>query len=149
MPSRTSNQRNALMDSRLIDRAVERGIITAPQRDALLALRAEDEARAEPATEAREGFNAVTIAYALGTGIVLFGFGWFLVDRWKALGPGGVLAVTALYAAIFLTVSVWLDRRGYALASAFANVLAVGMAPIMGWSLLELVGLWPHGRPYC
>ena len=137
------------MDSRLIDRAVERGIISAAQRDAILALRAEDDARRAPETEAREGFNAVTIAYLLGTGIVLFGFGWFLVDRWRALGPGGVLGVTALYAAVFLGVSVWLDRRGYALASAFANVLAVGMAPIIAWAVLELTGLWPEGQRYC
>lgn len=137
------------MDSRLIDRAVERGIISAAQRDAILALRSEDDARVAPETEAREGFNAVTIAYMLGTGIVLFGFGWFLVDRWRALGPGGVLAVAALYAAVFLGVSTWLDRRGYSLAAAFANVLAVGMAPIVAWALLELTGLWPEGRRYC
>ena len=140
------------MDSRLIDRAVERGIITPAQRDAILALPSEREEPAPgaaPETEAREGFNAVTIAYMLGTGIVLFGFGWFLVDRWRALGPGGVLAVATLYGALFLGVSVWLDRRGYSLAAAFGNVLAVGMTPIIAWAVLELTGLWPEGQQYC
>ena len=131
-----------------LDRAVDHGIITAEQRDAIRALR-DEPAHAGPGREIREGLNAITITYGIGAGIVLFGFGWFLVDRWRALGAGGVLVVAVLYATLFTLVAVWLDRHRYPIASAVSLSLAVGMAPIIGWAALELAGMWPAEQRWC
>src|SRR5689334_24857586 len=91
----------------LINEAVDRGIIDGTQRDKLHALALELAAAStanagealptathEPRREARRGFNAITIAYALGSLLVLFALGWFLADRWRSLGPAGVLGVS-------------------------------------------------------
>lgn len=128
-----------------LDLGVERGIITAAQRDALRAL-APDEPSAR---EARHGLNAVTVAYWAGAIAVLTAFGWFLTSRWQVLGPAGVLVVALVYATLFAGVARWLGREGFRAASAIATLLVVGMTPIVTWSLLSLSGMWdlyPAGR---
>jgi len=123
----------------LLERGVARGIITAEQRDALLALES-----GEPAApiEVRRGFNAVTVAYWSGGIAVLAAFAWFLINRWEALGPGGVLGVTLVYAALFVAMARVLWTNGFRHASAVSTLLAVGMTPIVTWSLLAVSGWW-------
>ena len=116
-----------------------RGVITPEQRDALLTL-----ARGESAAsiEARRGFNGVTVAYWTGGSAVLCAFGWFLISRWETLGPGGVLAVSLVYAVLLVVMGRVLWTNGFRHASAVSIVLAVGMTPIVTWSLLALTGWW-------
>src|SRR5690349_2209755 len=99
--------------TRLIAAAADRGVIDAAQRDALRSLAAEialgdralggirvtDTAPVE--TESRRAFNPVIIAYSGGALLVLFALGWFLADRWRDLGAGGVLAVALIYTGAF------------------------------------------------
>ncbi|MGH7680129.1 MAG: hypothetical protein ACRENU_16790 [Gemmatimonadaceae bacterium] len=121
-----------------LNAAVERGIITADQRDRLLAL-----GSGQPDEEHRPGFNAIYLAYYIAAGAVLFALGWFLVDRWKSLHPGGVLAVAMAYATAFTLASVLLARIRFHVASSLFALLAVGMAPIVAWCIESLAGLWP------
>ena len=138
----------------LINEAVGRGIIDAAQRDRLSALAAELAAArpasalpapetARPPREARRGFNAITIAYSLGALLVLFALAWFLFERWKVLGPAGVLGVALLYAGAFATAGVLLRRRGFDVAGGLALVLAIAMTPVWTWALLRLTGEMP------
>lgn len=126
-----------------LDRAVTQGIISAEQRDAILSL----PGAPDPA-EARHGVNAATIAYWAGGIAVLFAFGWFLIDRWEVLGAGGVLAVTLLYAALFLWSARLFERHGFADAATLTTLLAVGMVPLVTWSVLSLADWWePFSAP--
>lgn len=130
-----------------LDLGVERGIITAEQRDALRAIDLEDSAGG--AKEARRGLNGVTVAYWAGAIAVLTAFGWFLASRWQVLGPAGVLVVALVYAVLFAGTARWLDREGFRVAAAMATLLVVGMTPLITWSLLSLAGFWdlyPAGR---
>lgn len=129
----------------LIGVAAERGIITADQRDALGALRAELQRAPAAAVEAGRGFNSVTVAYAIGAILVAFGSAWFLADRWDKLGPWGVLAVAAAYASLLIASSAWLERRNFRHASAIALMLAVTLVPVPVWSVEVLTGFWPAG----
>jgi hypothetical protein len=145
--------------ARALRDAVARGVITDAQHAAILALAGVNPQPAadggglesQRAGEAPRGFNWVTVAYAAGAAAVLFAFGWFLIDRWAALGPAGVLLVALLYAAIFATTAVQLHRHGFRVATGVATVLAVEMTPLATWALLQLAGLWPGGRrpPFC
>ena len=146
--------------STLVNTALERGIIDASQRERLLSLARElssdslsfnepdtDAASTEkPSAEARGGFNAITVAYSLGAMLVLFALGWFLVDRWRSLGPIGVFAVSALYAIAFAACAITLLSRGFRIAGGLASMLAVAMTPVWTWAMLRLTGLWPD--PY-
>jgi MFS family permease len=135
----------------LLDAAVARGIITPAQRDAMVELGRDAPPSAVPVsgprspfpTEAARGFNAITVAYIVGAMLVLFAFGWFLVDRWEALGAGGVLAVSLTYTALFIVVARTLRGMGFVTASGFATLLAVAMTPVTAWALQSLTGLWP------
>jgi hypothetical protein len=128
-----------------LDLGVERGIITAEQRDALRAL----DPGQSTGVEARRGLNAVTVAYWAGAIAVLTAFGWFLTSRWQILGPAGVLVVAVVYAVLFGGTARWLGAHGFRAAAAIATLLVVGMTPIVTWSVLSLTGLWdlyPAGR---
>ena len=96
-----------------------------------------------PAREPRHGFNAITIAYALGGLLVVFALAWFLLERWKILGPGGVLGVSLLYAAAFVVVGTVVRRRGFEIAGGLTIVLAVAMTPVWTWAILRLTGEMP------
>jgi hypothetical protein len=124
----------------LLDSGVEKGIITAEQRSALLALAGEPQAGEH--READRAFNGVTIAYGIGAIVVLFAFGWFMVDRWKVLGDSGVFGLSVAYAGIFLVVAHFLKREGFETARGVATLLAVGMAPLAMYALLRWTGVW-------
>ena len=142
----------------LIEAAESRGIIDARQREQLRALAHELDltsaapgasrgagasALGAPATEARRGFNAITIAYGAGALLVIVALGWFLFERWNDLGAAGVLAVSMLYTLAFAAVGVVLRRRGFATAGGVALTLAVVMTPVWTWAILVLTGEAP------
>src|SRR5688572_1171900 len=95
-----------LTEHQLVD-AVRRRIISPAQYDALLAMEpAEIPSHMAPGTgfldmattaemaasrDSTRGFSWITIAYYLGSLTVAFAFGWFLIDRWEALGAVGIL----------------------------------------------------------
>ena len=121
--------------------AVAKGIITAAQLDAILGQTTAPGAEAAP-HEARRGLNAVTIAYSLGAGAVVLAFGWFLGDRWTALGAPGVLIVSLLYAGVFAATARYLTRLRFPTAAAVATLLTVCMTPLVTWAVLDLSGWW-------
>jgi hypothetical protein len=146
----------------LLEEAVARGIVTSSQRNALIALSRELAASAgavaptgqatassppQPAgpapVESPRGFNAITVAYYLGAGLVLFAFGWFLIERWEALGPLGVLTVSFTYVALFIGSGIYLERNGFVMAGGIAYTLAVAMTPVIAWAVQTLIGWWP------
>ena len=140
MPEPAVSPRPAIADARL-DAAVAAGIISADQAAAIRALPdPPDESAGTP--EAPRELNAVAIAYFVGGAAVLFAFGWFIVDRWKVLGPGGILVVSLVYAALFALTARTLARYGFHFGAGVAAFLAVGMTPLVAWALLDLGGLW-------
>jgi hypothetical protein len=155
---RTSTEQHTAPLARLINVALERGIIDAAQRDQLAALSAELTATAghphderddtAPRREVQRGFNAITVAYSLGALLVLFALAWFLLERWKVLGPFGILVVALLYAAAFAGVGTLLRRRGFEVAGGLAIVLGVAMTPVWTWAILRLTGQMPDPAIY-
>ena len=154
---RTSTEHHSEPLARLINLAVERGIIDAAQRDQLAALSVEltaprdyphDADDTTPLREAHRGFNAITVAYSLGALLVLFALAWFLLERWKVLGPFGVLVVALVYAVAFAGVGTLLRRRGFDVAGGLAIVLAVAMTPVWAWAILRLMGEMPDPAIY-
>jgi hypothetical protein len=149
-----------LTEEQLVD-AVRRKIISPAQYDALLQMEPSElpphmahagsildvAATAEMAgsRESPRGFTWITIAYYLGALTVMFAFGWFLIDRWRALGAVGILVVTSIYTALFVVTGEYLRREGYRVAGALVTGLAVGMVPLVVWSIQKSLGLWPDG----
>jgi hypothetical protein len=128
-----------------LDTAVQRGIITAEQRDLLRALRVES----RPAeAEAPRGFNWVNVAYGLGALLVLFSGAWFLVRQWEKLGPWGVLGVALAYIAVLVVADRRLRALGFKRAGDLAVMLAVALTALPAWSILSLTGEWPPDNTF-
>ena len=131
-----------------LERALSRGLITPDQHASLSALASEDGVVPH---EMPRGFNWVTVAYALGSMLVVFAGGWFLAQRWLQLGPAGVLAVVTVYAAIAVAASRWLEQREFREAAAIAMMVAVSLTPVAVWAIESMTGWWPAetwGQPY-
>jgi hypothetical protein len=132
----------------LLQRALSRGLITPEQHASILALAGEDGAAAR---EMPRGFNWVTVAYALGALLVVFAGGWFLAQRWLALGPTGVLVIVLLYSLAAAGASMWLEKRDFPEAAGIAAMVAVSLTPVVVWALESITGWWPvetWGQPY-
>jgi len=128
-----------------LDLAVQRGIISAEQRDLLHALHIQ----AKPAeAEAPRGFNWVNVAYGLGALLVLFSGAWFLVRQWEKLGPWGVLAVSFFYIGILVVADHRLRALGFKRAGDLAVMLAVALTALPAWSILSLTGEWPPDNTF-
>ncbi|HSA58035.1 MAG TPA: hypothetical protein VLE53_20140 [Gemmatimonadaceae bacterium] len=127
----------------LLQDATQRGIISAEQAESILRL-AGEAPMFTPAREAPRGFNWVTAAYALGALLVIFAAAWFLVERWRALGPAGVLAVSGIYAVALAAVARGLARSGFREAAGITAMLAVALVPVAVWALQSLSGWWPE-----
>ena len=125
---------------RRLEAAVALGIISAAQADAIRAINPEPEGDDLTSPEAARPFNAATLAYVLGAITVVVAMGWFLADRWTWLGAGGVLAVSVLYAGLFLLIAHRLRLQGFRNAAGFTVLLAVCMAPVATVALNEVVG---------
>lgn len=126
---------------------VERGVISAAQASSLLELAKENGAGAEAVSRGRElarGFNWVTVAYALGALLVIFAAAWFLFERWRVLGPVGVLAVSGVYAVVLAALARWLAGNGFREAAGITAMLAVALTPAIVWALQSLTGWWPE-----
>jgi hypothetical protein len=133
----------------VVAQAVASGLITPEQASGLRALA--DEPTDPLLREAPRGFNWVSIAYGLGALLVVFACGWFLAERWLALGAGGVLAMVLIYAAVAIVASTWLERTGFPEAAGVAALVAVSLTPVAVWAVESLTGWWPAetwGQPY-
>jgi hypothetical protein len=139
----------------LLDDAVARGLITTAQRTQLLALAeaGDDHSRGRVGEflawtrEVPRGFNAISIAYAIGALIVVFALGWFLADRWSVLGPTGVLIVSVVYAALFAAAAHLFTRERFATAHGLALLLLILTVPLITWAFLRTTGVWVDVAP--
>lgn len=126
-------------DDRRLEAAVALGIITAAQAGEIRAIAPTRTASDAPSHEVPRAFNAAMLAYVVGAITVVIAMGWFLADRWTWLGAGGVLAMSVLYAALFLLIAHRLRTQGFPTAAGFATLLAVCMAPVAAVAWNDLV----------
>ena len=132
-------------DDRRLDAAVSLGIITGDQ--ALKIRELTPDRRGD--VEQPRANNAASIGYLLGALTVLIAMAWFLADRWEWLGAGGVLAVVALYAALFHLVGRKLRAEGFPNAAGLLVVLMVLLTPVAVTALNELVGWFERQGAAC
>jgi len=136
--------------SDLLDEGVARGIVTPEQRDQLLKLSGEHTEGPRGLTgeifawarEAPRGFNAITIAYAVGALSVVFALAWFLADRWSVLGPPGVLVVSLVYTGVFAAAARIFSREKFPTAHGVALLLVIITVPLILWATLRVTGIW-------
>jgi hypothetical protein len=140
--------------SDLLDEALVRGVITPEQREhierlAVVRTPGRTEELVAWAREVPRGFNAITVAYSVGALAVIFALGWFMADRWTVLGPGGVLAASLLYMAVFGGAARLFTRERFPTAHGVAMILIVLTVPLVMWSALRVSGIWTEASAVC
>lgn len=99
-------------------------------------------------TEAIKSFNPITVVYYAGALLILAAFGWLMGSQWDALGPGGILLVSSLFALLFGYLGKLLyDRANFPVAGGLLISCCVGMVPLIAYSLQSLFGIWPGNNP--
>lgn len=117
-------------------------------RAAPAGLRAASTASAESGgREPQKAFNLVTVAYYFGAMLMISACAWFLGDKWDALGSGGVLVTTVVYAAVCLGLGFWLRGNGYPVGGGLLVTVAVCLVPLATYSVESLLGFWPEAAP--
>lgn len=133
-----------------LETAVKEGLITEAQRRALSSrFGSEPELPSgRTSVEAEKKFNPIMVLYYIGALLILSAFGWFLGSQWDVLGPPGILAVSGLYAALFVVTGRHLLRReNTPVAGALLITCAVGMTPLIVWAIESWAGIWPKNDP--
>lgn len=98
--------------------------------------------------EAKKTFNPIMVVYYIGALLILSAFGWFLGNQWEELGSTGIFIVSSCYALLFVFLGrVIYFREKYPVAGGLLFTCAVGMVPLIVYSLEAMTGIWPGENP--
>ncbi|HEY7955162.1 MAG TPA: DUF2157 domain-containing protein [Polyangia bacterium] len=129
--------------------AAKQGLIGAEQAAPLwraLSARAAGRAPGPSATASR--FDMVHVAYYFGALIVIGAMGFFMSLGWEAFGGGGIFAIAAAYALVFVFAGRALWRKAETkIPGGLLITMAVCMTPLAMYGLERLTGIWPDSDP--
>ncbi len=127
---------SARFTERDLERWVERGLLSAEQRDAIL-----EELTTRPPDE---GLNIVTLLYYGGGLLVLLAYGIFLGFQWESMNEAGRVVLAAFSLAFFAAISTFLiQNQRFRVPGELLQVVAVAAVPLLAFAVLDAVGLWP------
>lgn len=127
---------SARFTERDLERWVERGLLSAEQRDAIL-----EELTTRPPDE---GLNVVTLLYYGGGLLVLLAYGIFLGFQWEEMNEAGRVVIAAFSLAFFAAISTFLvQNQRFRVPGELLQVVAVAAVPLLAFAVLDAVGLWP------
>jgi hypothetical protein len=124
-----------------LDSAVEEGIISHEQAEALLAY-----LRARPAQGPR--FDLTHILYYLGGMIAIGAMTLFMNLGWEAFGGWGILFLSLAYAGGGLKLADWFERKGLAAPAGISATFVVALTPLAIYGLQQAMGWWPDESTY-
>lgn len=125
-----------------LDQAVARGLIEPHQRDPLWAFLVEHQQVRGAATPS---FKPAHILYYLGGLLAIGAMTLFMTLGWEIFGGGGLVAVSACYAAGSLWLTNFLLRRKHlAIPAGITATLAIVMVPLAVYGAQHLFGWWPE-----
>jgi hypothetical protein len=121
-----------------VGRWVERGIITAEQRDAIV-----QDLAARGVLGG--GLNLTTLLYYGGGLLVLIAYSIFLGLTWDGMNGAARIAISGVSILLFATAAQLLLRdERFQLPGELLQVVAVGIIPLFVFALLDAAGVWPH-----
>ncbi len=121
-----------------VGRWVERGIITAEQRDAILR---DLSARGTSGG----GLNLTTLLYYGGGLLVLVAYTIFLGLQWQDMNEIARIVISGASLLFFAVVAqLLLQDRRFQLPGELLQVVAVAIIPLFVFALLDAAGVWPH-----
>lgn len=120
---------------------VQAGLITPEQFDAIKQFRSvqpQQNALPQPGR-----LNLVSIAYYFGAFVILLAYTFFMGLQWEALGILGQLVVTLITVAGLTGLGAALRRGGAETAGNLLIFVAVGITPLLVYTVQRALGVWP------
>lgn len=121
--------------------AAERGVISAPQAEALWRFLRE-QGRDQPA------FQFSHLLYYLGGTMAIGAMTLFVTLGWELLGGWGILLVSLLYIVLALALTEYLLQRRLRIPAGLTAALAVALVPLAAYGLQKGLGFWPDDAVY-
>lgn len=120
-----------------LERWVERGIITAQQREAALA-----DLSGRPSDE---GLQLTTLLYYGGGLLVLLAYAVFLGFQWEGANEAARVAIAGASLAFFAAASYALSRQEgqFRLPAELLQLVTIAIVPLLTYAVLDAAGLWP------
>jgi hypothetical protein len=104
--------------------------------------------RLSAATEGRQKFDSLNVAYYFGGLIIIGAMTFFFGLAWEQVGGPGILALALAYGCVFGGLGGYLFRaRKLYVAGGLLTTVAVCMAPLAVYGLERALKLWPEGDP--
>lgn len=128
----------------LLDRAVERAIVSREQADALWGFLK----TAAPAHTGGPGFTFTNVLYYFGGMLAIGAMTLFMTLGWQAFGGWGMFAIAAMYAGAALLGSRYLLGKNLPTPAGILGALAIALVPLALYGLENGLGMWPIDRPY-
>jgi len=91
-------------------------------------------------------FQLLTSACFLVALLLLSSEAWFLVVHWEALDALGILLTALGFTIATVSCGRWARRAGYLAGGGALLTVAVCQAPLMSYTLEDLLGLWPADK---
>lgn len=117
-------------------RAVEAGLLSAEQEQALLRF-----LREQPAQ--RPSFQLAHVAFYLGALLIMGAMGWLLSEAWMRIGDSALLAIALAYIVLLTFAGLAMQRRGQLIPGGMLAAVAVSIVPLAVFALERLTGIWP------
>jgi hypothetical protein len=124
-----------------LDRAVDQGILSGPQSEALWDSLLKQYAQ-------RPHFDMQHLFYYFGALLVMGAMGWFMNEACQRLGGLGLMLIALGYAGAFAAAAwrLW-QKPGYRVPAGLLATVAVWMTPLAVYGLEVVTGFWPQGVP--
>lgn len=122
---------------RVLDTAVERGIIERQQASALAAL-------VQAELEEPPRFTFVQVLYYFGGLIAIAAMSLFMTRGWEAYGGWGLSSIALVYAGMGLWLAERFRRRGHEVPAGVCATFVVTLAPLIVYGVQQAMGGWPE-----
>lgn len=123
-------------DAKDLARAVEAGLLTTEQEQALLGF-----LRQQPAQT--PSFQLAHVAFYLGALLIMGAMGWLLSEAWMRIGDTALLAVAITYILLLTFAGLAMQRRGQLIPGGVLAAVAVSIVPLAVFAIERLTGIWP------
>lgn len=127
-----------------IDEAVTRGILSQDQAGHLWAFLSEQVS----VPDRGPGFSFTNVLYYFGGVIAIAAMTLFMTIGWESFGGWGIFSISIVYAAMALTGTRYLLRKGYPTPAGILAALAVSLVPLAIYGLQQVLKMWPATSAY-
>lgn len=123
-------------DARDLARAVDAGVLTPGQNQALLEF-----LKRQPTQQ--PSFQLAHVAFYFGALLIMGAMGWLLSEAWMRIGDSALLLIALGYIGVLTVGGLVLQRRGQRIPAGVLAAVAVSIVPLAVFAVERLTGFWP------